>query len=66
LEIINEDEEQDSEVALKPSKADLQADTPPPPADDTNQSQYNEETVDSIIVKAPAPRTAVDDEATRC
>jgi hypothetical protein len=65
VEIINEDEEEDSEVASKPSKADLQADTPPPPpADDTNRSQHNEETLDSIIVKAPAPGTAVDDEAT--
>ena len=66
VEIINEDEEEDSEVASKPSKADLQADTPPPPpADDTNRSQRNEETLASIIVKGPAPRTAVDDEATR-
>jgi len=64
VEIINEDEEEDSEVASKPSKADLQADTPPPPADDTNRSQHNEETFDSIEVKAPAPRTAVDDEPT--
>jgi len=62
VEIINEDEEEDSEVSSKPSKADLQADTPPPPADDTNQSQDNKETPNSITVKAPAPRTAVDNE----
>jgi len=65
VDIINEDEEEDSEVASKPSKADLQAGTPPPPADDTNRSQHNVEPLDSIIVKAPAPRTAVADEATR-
>jgi hypothetical protein len=65
-EIINGDEEEDSDVASKPSKADFQADTPPPPpADDTNRSQRNEETPDSIIFKAPVPWTAVDDEATR-
>jgi hypothetical protein len=64
VEIINEDEEEDSGVASKPSKADSQADTPPP-ADETNQSQGNEETLDLITVKAPAPSTAVDDEATR-
>jgi len=63
--IIKEDDEEDSEVASKPSKADLQAATLPPPADDTNRSQGNEETLDLIIVKAPATRTAVNDEATR-
>jgi hypothetical protein len=65
VEIINQDEEEDSEDASKPSKADLQSDTPPPPADDTNRSQHNEETLHWIIVKALAPRTAVDDEANR-
>jgi len=65
VEIIKEDEEEDSGVALKPSKADLQAATPPPPADETNRSQGNEETLYSIIIKAPATRTAVNDEAAR-
>ena len=64
VEVIKEDEEEDSGVASKPSKADSEADTPPP-ADDNNRSQDNKETLDSITVKAPAPRTAVDDEATR-
>jgi hypothetical protein len=64
VEVIKDDEEEDSGVASKPSKADSPADTPPP-ADDTNRSQDNEDTLDSITVKAPAPRTAVDDEATR-
>jgi hypothetical protein len=62
VEVIKEDEEEDSEVASKPSMADLHAATPPPTADETNQSQDNEESLDSITVKAPAPRTAVDDE----
>ena len=64
MEIFNEDQEEDSEVALKPSKADLKADTSPPPADDTNRSQHNEETHDSMIVKATPARTAVNNEAT--
>jgi len=63
--IVHEDEEEDSEVPSKPSKADLQADPPPPPPDDTNRSQHNEETLNSSIVKAPAPRTAVDVKTTR-
>jgi hypothetical protein len=63
---IKEDDEEDSEVVSKPSNADFQAATPPPPAaDQTNRSQCNEETLDSIIVKAPATRSAVNDEATR-
>ena len=64
VEIINEDEQEDSAVAAKASKKESQADTPPP-ADETNRCQGNEKTLDSIIVKAPAPRTAVNDEATR-
>ena len=62
--VIKEDEEEDSGVASKPSKADSQADTPPQ-ADDTNRSEDNKETFDSIVLKAPAPRTAVDDDVTR-
>jgi hypothetical protein len=65
VEVIKEDKEEDSEIDSKPSKADLQAATPPPPAEETNQSQGNEETLDSITFKAPAPSTAVNDEATR-
>jgi hypothetical protein len=63
LEIINEVEEADSGVALKPSKADSHQ-NPLPPAE-SNRSQENEESLDSITVKASAPSTAVDDEATR-
>jgi len=63
VEIIKEDEEEDSGVASKPSKADSQADTPPP-AGEANRSQDYEETLHSITVKAPAQRTAVDDKAT--
>jgi hypothetical protein len=63
VEIIKEDEEEDSEVALKPSKADSHADTPS--SAESNRSQDNKESLDSITVKAPAPRTAVDDETTR-
>ena len=62
VEIIDEDEVEDSGVALKASKADSHGDTPPPA--ESNQSQDNEETLNSITVKAPVPRTAVDDEAT--
>ena len=35
VEVIKEDEEEDSGVASKPSKADSQTDSPPP-ADNTN------------------------------
>jgi hypothetical protein len=58
--IIKEGDEEDSGVAFKPSKADSHADTPPPA--ESNRSQDNEETLNSITVKAPAPRTEVDDE----
>jgi len=61
--IIKEDDEEDSEVVSKPSKAALQAGAPAPPADKTNRSKGNEETLDSIIVEAAAIKTAVDDEA---
>jgi hypothetical protein len=61
--IIKEDDEEDSGVALKPLKGDSHADTPPPAK--SNRSQDNEETLNSITVKAPTARTAVDDEATR-
>ena len=57
--IIKEDDEEDSGVALKPTKADAHSDTPPQA--ESTQSQVNEETLNSITVKAPAPRTAVDD-----
>jgi hypothetical protein len=60
--VIKEDDEEDSEVALKPLKADSHADTPP--TAESNRSQDNEETLNLIIVKAAAPRTAVDDDAT--
>ena len=60
--IIKEDVEEDSGVALKPLMADSHADTLPPA--ESNRSQVNEETLHSITVKAPAPRTAVDDGAT--
>jgi hypothetical protein len=63
VEIINEDEEEDFRVALKPSKADAHQDTLPPAG--PNRSQNNEESLDFITVKAAAARTAVDDEATR-
>jgi len=63
VEIIKDDDEKDSGVALKPSKADSHALDTPPPAE-SNRSQDNEETLNSITVNAPAPRTAVDDEAT--
>jgi len=46
VEVIKEDEEEDSGVASKPSQADLQADTPPPPADETDRSQGSTETLD--------------------
>jgi len=64
VEVIKEDEEEDSEVASKPSNADGQAATPPLPADETNGCQGSKETLDSITVKAPAPMTAVYDEET--
>jgi hypothetical protein len=39
VEVIEKDEEEDSEVASKPSKADLHSlMPPPPPADTTNPS----------------------------
>ena len=60
--IIKGDDADDSGVALMPSEADSHAVTPPPA--ESNRSQDNEETLNSITVKAPAPRTAVDDEAT--
>jgi len=63
MEIIKEDEEENSGVALKPLKADSHANTQPPV--ESNRSQDNEESLGSITVKAPAPRTAVHDEATR-
>ena len=63
VEIIKENEEKDSGVALKPSKADSHADTLPPA--ESNRSQDNNEFLDLNIVKAPAPGTAVDDKATR-
>jgi hypothetical protein len=58
--IIKEDDEEDLGIALKPLKANSLTDTPPPA--ESHRSQDNEETVDSITVKAPAPRTAVDDD----
>jgi hypothetical protein len=60
--IILEDDEEDSGVALKQLKADSHPDTPPPA--ESNLSQDNEESLDSIKVKTSAPKTAVDDEAT--
>jgi hypothetical protein len=63
VEIIKKDEKEDSGVALKPSKAESHADAPLPAESD--RSQDNEEYLDSITAKAPALRTAVDDEATR-
>ena len=62
MAVIKEDDEEDSGVALKTSKADSHADTPPPA--ESKRSQDNEETLHSSTVKAPAPRTAVDDDAT--
>jgi hypothetical protein len=63
VEVIKEDEEEASGAAMKPSKADSHADTPPPA--ESNPRQHNEESLDSITGKAPDPRTAVIDEATR-
>jgi hypothetical protein len=59
---MQEDNEEDSGVALKPLQADSHADTPPPA--ESNRSQDNEENLNLITVKAAAPRTAVNDEAT--
>jgi len=59
------DEEEDSEVALNTLKVDLNAETPPPPQDRTHWIEDNEETLDSITVKASPSRTAVVDEETR-
>jgi len=53
VDIIKEDQEEYSGVALKPSKADSQADTPPPA--EFNRNQDNEESLNWITVKAPAP-----------
>jgi len=60
--IIKEDGEEALGVALKPSKADSHAHTPPPA--ELNPIEDNAETLDSITVKAHAPRTPVDEEAT--
>jgi len=63
VEIIKEDQEGDSGVALKPSKAESHVDTPP--SAQYNQCENTEESIESIKVKTPAPRKAVDDEAAR-
>jgi hypothetical protein len=63
VEVIIEDEQEDSGGALKPSKADSHTDTQLHA--ESKQCQNNEETFDIITVKGPAPRTADNDDATR-
>jgi hypothetical protein len=61
--IIKKDGEEDSGVALKPSKADSHSDTPPPAK--SNRSLDTEISLNSITVSAPTARPAVNDDATR-
>jgi len=54
VEIITEGEEEDSGVALKPSKEDSHADTPPPA--ESSRSQDNEESIDCITSQSPCSK----------